>query len=219
MAKKCSVISAGAFFDALKAEYEKSNSTEKLFVRANGTEKKTLDKSEAISVFRKIKKTVLDVFAVAGLPFILSREERTILSAVEGMNEAQLQHVAACIHRMCDPWWTEILEIGEDENCSSITRFKQFALHKYPASAEKDFEAYPYLNSIYPFRLVTKIPTDNFPQLCMESGMPLSFLMDLPISEVHFYSTNPNVDRVYTEYRLIYSEEIRGIVARMILKS
>ena len=219
MAKKGSVISSGAFFDALKAEYEKTNPTKNPFFRANGTEKTTLDKSETIAVFREINMTVLDVFAVAGLPFILSREERTILSAFEGMNEAQLQHVAACIHRMCDPWWTEILEIGEDENCSSITRFKQFALHKYPASAEKDFEAYPYLNSIYPFRLVTKIPTDNFPQLCMESGMPLSFLMDLPISEVHFYSTNPNVDRVYTEYRLIYSEEIRGIVARMILKS
>ena len=218
MARKCSVISAGAFFDALKAEYEKSNPTKNPFFRANGTEKTTLDKSETIAVFREINMTVLDVFAVAGLPFDQSYEERTILSALERMDEVQLQQISAWIRQICNPWWNKILDIGENESCSSITRFKRFALHKYPASAEKDFEAYPYLNSIYPFRLVTKIPTDDFPQLCMESGMPVSFLMDLPISEVHFYSTNSNVDRVYTEYRLIYSDELRGIVERMILK-
>lgn len=216
------MIYAGSFFDALRAEYEKVKSTANPFNRAANTsvpiERKVLDKAESIAVFQKIGKTVLDVFASAGIPLILSEQEQAVLSALEQMDKEQLESVTSCIHQLCDPWWTDILNLGEDTTLSSVARFKRFALHKYPASAEKVFEDRPYLKSIFPFRLVTKIPTDSLPQLCLEAGIPVSFLMDLPIDKVHFYSRNTGADKVFTEYCLIYSEELRKIVECIILK-
>ena len=222
MSKKFFVISAGIFFDALKVEYVKAEKTAGPFNRAANSsvpiERKALDKTESISVFQKINMTVLDVFSSAGIPIILSEQEQKVLSALERMNDTQLELVTSCIHQICEPWWSSILDLCEEETLSSVARFKQFALHKYPASAEKNFENCPYLQSIFPFRLLTKISTDDFPQLCLESGIPVSFLMDLPISKVHFYSTNTNVDRAFTEYRMIYSDALRSIIERIIFK-
>ena len=222
VSKKFFVINAGIFFDTLKVEYVKVEKTAGPFNRvANSSvpiERKSLDKTESIDVFQKINMTVSEVFASAGIPIVLSEQEQKILSALENMKDTQLEFVTSCIHQICESWWVGILDLSEEETLSSVARFKQFALHKYPASAEKIFENCPYLQSIFPFRLLTKISTDDFPQLCLESGIPVSFLMDLPISKVHFYSTNTNVDRAFTEYRMIYSDALRSIIERIIFK-
>ena len=216
MARKMSTVYYGKFMVALKDIYFEKYGTDELFVRSSvKDDRKTLEKPELINIFQSLDVTVLDVFEKAGLALTVSDEDRLIIRTLEKMKASRLEQVLSAIREICDAWWVEFLDSDDATSCTTVARFKRFGVHKFAASAEMD-PIPSSLEDFFPCRKVTKIDTDKLPELCRYAEIPVSYLMDLPIDKVHFYSKNALADRVYTEYKLILSESLRDVVRKVI---
>ena len=192
---------SGNVLDTLCNMYSARGFNVSVFRRQNGQKRTTLDESSAVEIINTLGITVQELYLQTGDKNAeLSAEDAEFIHLLESTDDEGRASLRGVIRSLQEAWWVPLLK----SRITSTRRVQALVAQYFPAVNRKKISSEkPTLLRVIPINIFTVLDPDIVPSFCKDACCAMPFVMNIPLGSAPFYSHVSDVDKLFTEYKLL----------------